>query len=387
MIRQLNSYDIEALAWLRRVGFFHQNDPSDPMWQEVYEKTATYSLGYFANDELASVLACFPFKMQLGRQEVKMGGLGGVISAPEYRRQGQIKELMKLTLEQLRETETAWSLLYAFDPLYYRKFGWQSVSCGFKLEFPVQTLFRGAAPKAKRLKNTELELIKPIYRSWAKNYNFMINRNDNPRKPWDSLIKQVWEDREQSVYLLEDAYCLLDFNYGDPNNMLSIKDYAYSSALGRENLLAFWGAFYGQADMIKLVMSKDDPLFADLQPEYTKPYSVLQARVVDVALALEQLACSSEASFSLKVQDAFCEWNNTSFQVEMSEGKTQVTTLSTTNVDLSLSINTLSGLLSNNLSISAGFQHGLLKGSEHAATELLGLSAGLTSFMSPADFF
>lgn len=387
MIRKLNSSDIEALAWLRRVGFFHQNAPSDPKWQAVYKKTAAYSLGYFANDELASVVACFPFKMRLGQQEVKMGGLASVISAPEYRRQGQIKDLMKLTLEQLRETETAWSLLYAFDPLYYRKFGWQSVSCGFKLEFPVQTLFKGAAPKAKRLKNTELELIKPIYRAWAKNYNFMINRDDNPKKPWDNLVRQVWEDREQSVYLVEDAYCLLDFSYGTPNNILSIKDYAYSSASGRKNLLAFWGAFYGQADMINVVMSKDDPLFADLQPEYTKPYSVLQARVVDVTLALEQLLCSSEASFSLNVQDDFCEWNNKSFQVEMFEGKIKVTELSTTNADLSLSINTLSGLLSNNLSIPAGFQHGLLEGSESAAEALLGLSANLTSFMSPADFF
>ena len=58
-------------------------------------------------------------------QEWKMGGIAGVATYPEYRRNGYVKKLLIQALEKMRNDQQIVSLLHPFDIGFYRKFGWE----------------------------------------------------------------------------------------------------------------------------------------------------------------------------------------------------------------------------------------------------------------------
>ena len=143
MIRTLNESDMNALFSLRRVGFFQQIDPNDAKVSAYQRARLRFTRGYFVKTKLASVITMYPFEMTLGGKVVQMGGLASVMSAPEYRRRGHIRALLKDSFERLHEQGVAWSVEHPFDPRYYARYGYQSVSNGRVVELPCSRLFQG----------------------------------------------------------------------------------------------------------------------------------------------------------------------------------------------------------------------------------------------------
>ena len=343
----------------------------------------SHTRGYFVGDDLASAVTVYPFTMNVAGRSLAMGGLASVMSAPEYRRRGFVRTLILDSFERLRSAGVAWSLEYPFDPAYYARFGYVSVPNGLRLELPVSALYGGAPPDAERLRAHEVERLKPIHKAFAEGYNFSLTRADEARDAWSLLIKKPWEDREATVYLLEDAYTVLDFRYGEPNR-LTVKDYAYRTPAGRERLLRFWGSFQGQAEVVALHVPGDEPLLFDYARYIKHPDTVLQARIVDVKLALEALPGGDNASFTLSVTDDI--YDRQSYTVVTEDGRVSVTAFSG-EPDLTLDAKTLALLLSGGLSAEAAFRYGRLEGDLSAAQALSSLAGKRLPFMAQADYF
>ena len=54
-----------------------------------------------------------------------MGGIAGVATWPENRRQGHVSTLLKHALQEMKSKGQTLSFLHPFSIPFYRKFGWE----------------------------------------------------------------------------------------------------------------------------------------------------------------------------------------------------------------------------------------------------------------------
>ena len=267
-----------------------------------------------------------------------MGGLAGVLSAPEYRRRGFVEALLHDALTRLHEDGVGWCLEYPFDPRYYARYGWQGVPNGVTVSLPSERLLSSRRPEVARLEPGEATVAKldTLYQTWAQGYNFTLSRNGRARDDWRGVVFKGHEGHNRLIYGLEEAYCVLELHYEEREDRqtLHVHDYAFASPAGREDLLAFWGSFHGQVDRVVVRLPTDDPLLWEVTGWLEPDTHPLQARIVDVTAALTGLpkgASSSntpsvaEGTFTMRIHDSFCDWNDRSFRLEVSSSGCAVT--------------------------------------------------------------
>ncbi len=379
-IRVLQEADLEQLFALRQVSFLDHSDFSD----ETVRARLPYTFGHFlddkSGDKLTSAAVCYSFEMFLAGQRVRVGGLAGVLSAPETRRRGFVRELLKYILEQLHQDGVGWALEYPFDPRFYARYGFATVPTGYEVTVPAEKLFQGAAPDATRLTGNVEAALAPIYRTWAAGYSLTLTRDTPARPSWSRILNE-----DYFCYLLDDAYVIMELGASGSAQTLVVHDYAFTCPAGRERLWRFIGSFYGQADLISLHLPSDEPLGFDLHRHHTNALPILQARITNLQAALGPLK-SAEKTFELHVYDPFCNPNDGVFHVALAPTGSTVTRSSGT-PDLSLQIGTLSQLVAGALSPAGAAHAGLLKGDVEVAEALASPSTGRVTFMPSSDYF
>ncbi len=383
-IRKLTPNDIEQLVSVREIAFLDSSSPDDEEVRYRHERRLPHSKGLFVGATLSSAATVYPLSMYLGGKLVAMGGLASVQSAVEYRRRGHVKALLHDWLEELKNGGVGFCLEFPFDPRYYARFGWQSVANGVTLSFPADLLLSKKVEAKRLLAPAAPAELKPIYDGWARNYNGALSRSDDSVRNFNHVLQRPWEARPRPVYLLDEAYCVVEIKHED-GVTVTVADYAYSSPRGRKNLLAFLGLFSGQAKTLTVHLPADDPLVAELQP-YLKPNNVLQARIIDVKHALSALTADAEGRFSLRVSDDFCNWNNQTFLLEFEGGRVSFKPWGQT-PDVSTDVRVLTALVMGALSAEAALQTGLFNGKLEHAKALASLSGGREFFMPRADYF
>ena len=85
-------------------------------------------LGWFDDEKLISQLAVYPCEVNIRGKIVKMGGLTGVGTYPEYANLGLMHHLMKESLKRMREKGQWISYLFPYSIPYYRRKGWEIMS-------------------------------------------------------------------------------------------------------------------------------------------------------------------------------------------------------------------------------------------------------------------
>ncbi len=402
-VRELNEKDLDALFAIRQISFLDRSDFSDPALRARHAARLQHTVGHFYGDKLTSAAVCFPFEMFLAGQRVRVGGLASVLSAPETRRRGFVRDLLKGILERLHEDGVGWCLEYPFDPRFYARYGFATVPTGSEVTFPAEKLFSGPAPDAERFTGDAATVLQPIYDTWAQSYTLTLSRANTARPTWSRILTD-----DRFCYLLGDAYAVMELEQTATGQTLVVHDYAFATPAGRERLFRFIGAFYGQAELISLQLPNDEPLAFDLQTHHTNRLPVLQARIVDVPSALKPLvneavgiATGDVKNFTLHVSDPFCSWNDGVFEVAF--GSPESTVLGRTTPGnaapkgsvvassdpptLSLNIATLTQLLSGALSPVAAQRAGVLEGDISVSETLASLGGGRVPFMPGSDYF
>ncbi|ADM39804.1 acetyltransferase, GNAT family protein [Bacillus spizizenii str. W23] len=84
-----------------------------------------YIIGIKEQEKLLFKLHIIPFSVMLEEQEMKMGGIAGVATWPEYRRKGTVKELILNALTVMKKENQIISFLHPFLISFYHKFGWE----------------------------------------------------------------------------------------------------------------------------------------------------------------------------------------------------------------------------------------------------------------------
>jgi predicted acetyltransferase len=272
--------------------------------------------GYFIDGRLAAKAAVLPMRIWLNGRSIPMGGVAGVATWPEYRRQGLIRQLLQHALGAMREEGVAVSFLHPFYIPFYRKFGWEVVADAVTLEFPPAKCegfaMRGAMRRIEQPME-ELELLRGLYGRYAARFNTMLDRD-----------AEWWEHRVLAHERL--CYCYVDVS-GEPqgymlftlkDRLMHIAEWVCLSREARDGMLAFIANHDSMADKVELKRSANDRLpFLLNDPRITqmrKPH--VMGRIVDAQRFVREYAFLPGAGptrIKLRIADESAPWNDGEF--------------------------------------------------------------------------
>src|SRR5690606_11674243 len=99
--------------------------------QQLEERKATFNqpeqtrLGVFKDEQLCAQATLLDLQTYIAGQAFHMGGIAGVSTWPEHRRNGYVASLLKELLLIMKQKGQSISMLYPFSFAFYRKYGWE----------------------------------------------------------------------------------------------------------------------------------------------------------------------------------------------------------------------------------------------------------------------
>ena len=77
------------------------------------------------DDQIVSSAAIFPHVTRVGSVDLTIGGINGVSTDVEHRRQGYASRVLEACIDRMSELERHVSLLSTGVPSWYRRLGWE----------------------------------------------------------------------------------------------------------------------------------------------------------------------------------------------------------------------------------------------------------------------
>ncbi len=292
-------------------------------------------------------LSIHPFDVRFGAHTVGMGGIGGVVSAPETRRQGNIRALFDAALREMRERGMLFSTLYPFSHTYYRQYGYELTCAARRVCIKMEHLpaLKPSGTVSHWLPGEDDAVIRRIYDRFIESRNLAPLRDDRLWRRW--LQKDPYEDR-QYTYIWRDetgvpcGYVILRVQEKPEGHVLHIADLAVDGAGALAGLFAFLrnlsAAYYA--------LTWDMPMWVDPYTFFPEPYHVEQsitkagmARVLNVPGVLEKLPHPGEAgAYTLRITDPQLQENDGLWRVSFGGGRVRVTRVTDGDADWALDI-------------------------------------------------
>lgn len=258
--------------------------------------------------------------------EVKLLGIGGVVSHPGHRNAGGIRALFEEGLPRARREGYVFSALYPFSHAYYRKFGYELAQVTRESTFDPRELrqdLRRAAYTELVLPEDESgrEAVRQVYEIYARERNFSVHRDEARWKskwsgtPWEQLkYLYLFRDAQENPI----AWWVGEIEPRGERGQLHLLDMAWINPEGMEAIFAMLrgGNEYRQ---VRMAVPADLELrFLMREPHVLqeRTYCNGMARVLDVRRALALLpAPVLPGSFTVKVADGQIPENNGTFRV------------------------------------------------------------------------
>lgn len=308
------------------------------------------------DDNMMAYIAATPFNVNFDGSIVKMTGIGGVSTLPQYRRHGTIRECFNVSLKDAYENDYTLSYLYPFSSGYYNKFGYEL--CGEVIHYHVNLKsikrFEEADGQVYLVENgSHLDDVKKVYDDFSKGYNLMCKRdevdylfvkNANPAK--DQHYIYVYKDKNGV------AKGVMSFNKVNNNGRFDMqcKHFYFSDMEGFKGLLNHTLAFasYYEHIIFRLPLDINITSYISEWALYSykrESYFNGMVRVVNVKKALMLANYKGNGSLVMKIEDKQIEQNNNTFEVVFENGKATSVELTEKSFDIGMTINDFSRLL------------------------------------------
>jgi len=174
----------------RYPNFFENLDKRDPYFRCENVFVA------LKDGKIVSHIQVFPKLIRIGKAQVWMGGIGGVATAPEYRRMGLASRLMWKGLEYMKDEGMETSLLFG-DPAYYRRFGYEVASpvSGFRIDSKSEA--KGCKGYSwRKFERGDLEEVMDIYDLANENRTLSVVRS---RETWQRQLENPISPANEDV--------------------------------------------------------------------------------------------------------------------------------------------------------------------------------------------
>jgi predicted acetyltransferase len=322
-IRKLTPGELDDALALSQFAFQYELSPQE--LEETKREMEANELqwwGCFDENRLAAKLGIIPFRTYLGGQLLDMGGIAGVATWPEFRRQGMVGKLLRRALTEMKDAGQTVSYLHPFSIAFYRRFGWEVHTSLKKYTLKVDQLPRFPKPKGKLTRLDlpgEWQTISQVYEAYASRFDGTLQRN-----------KQWWKRRILKKKMFNILYTNTRgeprgyFLYELKNDKMTIHEWA---ALDFEAWQGLWHCIRNHDSMLQEVHLQapetdnlpfllEDPLVQQrLEPLFI-------SRNVDMESFLKQTVFKPQSApvhLFLHVDDEHAPWNAGTFEFKLDE--------------------------------------------------------------------
>jgi predicted acetyltransferase len=372
-MRKLNRSDYSESLELSCYAFQYKLSEED-IKQRIESMKKQNILGIFDDGKLVSKLSIRPFHIWVENMKIKMGGIAGVATYPEYRRKGYVKELIKQSLIEMRENGQIISVLHPFSYGFYRKYGWELFSDFSVIHLTKLDLIysENTSGYVKRFSadsyNEYIKDIEYIYDRYTQKYIGMFVREYN----W--WIESVIKDFHTAVYYNQMNEPLGYLIYNLQNSKMFVKEFIPLNHEARKGMWNFICQHDSMLKEIEIWAEVNDPLlFTIINPKVkVEQIAFPMARIVDVPAFLQVYPFnwqSPECQITLNIVDEYAPWNNGTYTVRPGE-TSNVLVDNSENEGLTMSINTFSTLMLKYKSASELHEFELIKGNMHDTCKL-----------------
>ncbi|MDY3929104.1 MAG: GNAT family N-acetyltransferase [Clostridia bacterium] len=290
-------------------------------------------LGAFYEDTLYAAIEMIPFDVYMDGEKCRMYGIGGVVSDPECPVKGAVKLIYSRAFEIMREKNIYLSHLYPFEVNYYRQYGYE-VSCQYALwKIPLTAVNPYKNGQLKSFDNSEMmkNEIKDIYNKFASEHNMTIIRNESQ---WNDFFKDhaaytsQWFSYIHYTDGIADAFmCYKTVEKPDRPMDLETDKFWFTSFEGLRGILSYFlqQKSYAENIIIKLPVNTDLSAIIDSCGGWGKKnasqtiFDNGTSKIIDVQQFFKHMKCKENGTVSIKINDAYCPWNNDCFKVTFGE--------------------------------------------------------------------
>lgn len=387
--RELSNDDLEQAAHLEAVAFY--NPPSEErveMLRKFYP--ANWTVGAFIDGRLVADVRTVPAARRINGGSTGFGMVGPVTCLPEYRRQGHVGRLLRMSLERMRDAGQLLSGLHTPHDALYARFGWERAEGKKRYVFrpkDVRLRHAGARGSLHSVSGDQWPRLDAIYREYARERNGPIQR---PEVWWREAVMRHYDERGG----IQDNTCLVwvdpadgeDRGYviyrsmahpathGFAPNDLFVRDFV---ALDGDAYLGLWEHLltHDIANQIVIDVAPHDPL-PDLCED---PWKIdvqrtegAMVRIVDVEQALNRRPHAGDwaANFTMRVIDETALWNDATWRIDAAEGS--MTAERTEDApDVELSAGALAPIFTGHMRADTAANAGLLRASRPGVVDEL----------------
>jgi len=295
--------------------------------KHAFKQTGSVRWGYFDDkNRLQSAFLVKPFTIRMNEKDVKMGGVGAVVTRPEARGQGGIRKIYEKALPAMYDAGQIFSVLYPFSYEYYRTFGYEMCYPLQKLRIPMYQLAKYPYPK-------NIEPFEPgddtapyaqIYAAFIKKRNLAVVRNKNY---WEHITYRDPYNDVNFTYLIRDdanipiAYILYDAeNCSEDGNTLAIKECCWTTPEGLKYVFGFLSKLGAEYEAIQWDAPYDINMHALCTDSYEIDWKVAAGgmnRLVNVPAGLQTL-CAPQGSgqVNIGITDTFLPINTGTYNIQ-----------------------------------------------------------------------
>lgn len=376
-IRLVGKEDYEQVFYLDAYCFPWLNDVRDRAKDFVLKHIPEDAiLGYYDDSGmLNAMLFILPFSIYIYGSPVGMGGIASVSSMPEGRHGGKVTQLLRRSIEIMRERKEFVSMLGPFSYEFYRRYGWELGFERLNYTIPVEHFsnFTRKTGYVKPYREGDVEILDKIYSEYARKHNGCTVRD---KTLWTDFVLEDPYGRDYPKY----TYIWLDDGnnargyiiYSIKNNRMTIQEMIYLDQAAKEGL--FWFIFVHQSQIKEVYWSTapDERLYLDIpNPRVKMEISPsMMFRVIDVKHALLSRGYDGDvnARFSISISDPNAEWNNKGFLIEIEDGHIDIG--ETESPESSCSIQTFSQIFTGYITPEEACMHRKLTGDSKTIREM-----------------
>ncbi|MCL2498802.1 MAG: GNAT family N-acetyltransferase [Defluviitaleaceae bacterium] len=310
----------------------------------------------FENGKMLSALTVNPYVIRMNGHEVKMGGIGAVVTLPEARGRGLIKKINTPVFEAMREEGQVYSFLYPFSFEYYRKFGYEHCYARRNARIPIEQFEKFPYPKqfVPHEPDDGCEPYARIYETFTRGRNLAVVRDEGN---WKWMLNRDPYMKSQFTYLnygadgTPNAYLLYEAeknSLDDGGNAIKIRELCWTSPEGLYAAFGFFGKMGSEYRAVKWSVPYGLNIQAILPDPYDVEWRINAAgmnRIVDVpaALAMQSVPAGS-GRVHIKVNDDFWPANSGTYRLEWENGNLTATCVQVADIDMETHVTTLAQL-------------------------------------------
>lgn len=348
-IRQLHPEEFDASMNLSEYAFQYKL-PSAKRAEAKSRFKPERVWGAFVEGELEAKLTLLPLQVYIQGRVVPMGGIAGVATWPENRRQGHVAKLLTHTLETMNKAGQTLSFLHPFLIPFYRKFGFE-VYCEYKkytipvAKFPKKTEVDGKVRRNVK----EIGILDQLYNQFAMRYNGTLKRDNDW---WENSVLD--DEGQNAVFYSSTGVPKGYILYRVENRELVIDEFVYMNEQARQGLWTFLANHDSMVTGAKLKLVPSDDMLPFLLPDpriEQESYPYFMGRIVNAKAFIESYSFrehSSPEKYVVYIEDQYAPWNQGLWEWSISStGSGTLTRLEAdpAEADLSCDIGTLTTVM------------------------------------------